>query len=76
MPDNTTKHPLNAPGNYYNDLSCIDCDICREIAPEIFARDDEEALSYVIHQPVTDQEIALAEEAVNACPTESIGHNG
>src|SRR2546426_819091 len=26
----------NAPGEFYVDSSCIDCDLCRQIAPEVF----------------------------------------
>ena len=33
MADPDNKHPLNLPGAYYNDDTCIDCDLCREIAP-------------------------------------------
>jgi ferredoxin len=76
MADRTDKNPLNVPGNYYNDLSCIDCDLCREIAPEIFTRDDDEGLSYVWRQPVTEAEITAAESARCACPTETIGKDG
>ena len=53
MADRTDKNPLNVRGTYYNDLSCIDCDMCREIAPEVFARDEAEGLSYVWRQPVS-----------------------
>lgn len=76
MADKTDKNPLNVSGKYYNDMSCIDCDLCREIAPQIFTRDDDEGLSYVHRQPETEAEIALTEDALNACPTESIGNDG
>ena len=61
----------NVPGTYCNDETCIDCDLCREIAPHIFTRDDEEGASYVRRQPVTPDEIAEAEEALATCPSES-----
>lgn len=73
MADRTQKNPRNVPGRFYNDLTCIDCGMCPEIAPEIFARDDEEGLSYVKKQPDSPEELAAAIEAMNACPTESIG---
>jgi len=76
MADPTDKNPLNVPGNYYNDLTCIDCDLCRETAPQIFIRDDEEGLSYVWKQPASVEELAAAEEARNSCPTQSIGNDG
>lgn len=76
MADRTDKNPLNVPGKFYNDLSCIDCDHCREIAPQFFTRDDDEGLSYVWKQPVTPDEIAAADEARQGCPTETIGDDG
>jgi len=76
MADATDKNPLNVPGAFYNDLSCIDCDLCREIAPETFTRDDLEGLSYVWKQPSNPNQIALANEALESCPTETIGDDG
>jgi len=76
MADRTDKHPRNAPGSFYNDLSCIDCDMCREIAPEVFRRDDEEGQSYVWRQPDSPDELARAREAMDRCPTETIGCDG
>jgi ferredoxin len=70
------KTPENVPGRYYVDNTCIDCDMCREIAPQIFKRQDDGAYSYVYQQPVTPEEIALAEEALAHCPTETIGNDG
>lgn len=76
MADPTDKTPPNADGAYYNDSTCIDCDLCREIAPSLFRRNDDLGLSYVWRQPETKEETALAEEALNSCPTESIGRDG
>lgn len=76
MPDPNDKNPRNVVGAYYNDMSCTDCDLCRVIAPTIFVRDDEEALTYVARQPRTEAEVELAEEALNGCPTETIGRDG
>ena len=66
--------PQNAPGRFYVDSTCIDCDMCRTTAPQFFRRDDETGYSYVHLQPVTQEEIALAEEA-RSCPTDSIGND-
>ena len=65
--------PQNIPGRYYVDASCTDCDLCRTTAPAFFGRDDEIGLSFVHRQPITDEEVALAEEAREGCPSESIG---
>jgi ferredoxin len=67
------KLPQNAPGRFFVDSTCIDCDLCRGHAPTFFRRDDEIGQSYVFHQPVTEEEIALCREALESCPTESIG---
>jgi ferredoxin len=67
------KLPDNAPGKFYVDRQCIDCDVCRDTSPANFTRNDENGHSYVYKQPQTPEEIALCEEAVNACPVEAIG---
>ena len=51
------KTPENVPGRYYVDNTCIDCDMCREIAPQIFKRHDDGAYSYVYRQPVTEEQM-------------------
>jgi ferredoxin len=76
MADKTNRLPLNAPGPYYVDDTCIDCDICRQTAPAIFVRDVVGGTSIVLRQPQSKEEIALAEEALIACPTETIGNDG
>lgn len=70
------KLPDNTAGKFYVDSQCIDCDVCRDTAPKNFTRNDENAYSYVYHQPATPQELALCEEAKEACPVEAIGDDG
>jgi glyoxylase-like metal-dependent hydrolase (beta-lactamase superfamily II)/ferredoxin len=67
----TARRPQNVDGDIYVDSSCIDCDTCRWMAPDIFSRDDEQ--SAVFHQPETAEERLAALQAVLACPTASIG---
>ena len=67
------KLPDNAPGKFYVDRQCIDCDVCRDTSPENFTRNDENGYSYVYKQPSTPEEFELCEEAVMACPVEAIG---
>ena len=76
MADNNSKQPLNAPGAFYVDETCIDCDLCRENAPEFFARDEDAVASYVYAQPQSNEDIEKALEALDGCPTESIGRDG
>lgn len=66
----------NAPGPYYVDGSCIDCDQCRAMAPDFFGRDEENGFSFVRRQPVTAEEVAAVEEAASQCATGSIGNDG
>jgi glyoxylase-like metal-dependent hydrolase (beta-lactamase superfamily II)/ferredoxin len=63
----------NAPGDYFVDSSCIDCDTCRQVAPEIYLRLDEVGQSVVHRQPETAGERRRAAMALVACPTASIG---
>jgi len=76
MADKNLKNPENVKGRFYVDNSCIDCDMCRNIAPNFFKRQDEGGYSYVYRQPQTSDEIAQAEEARTSCPTETIGNDG
>src|SRR5258708_2442921 len=61
----------NVPGDFFVDDSCIDCDACRQIAPETFR--DHGDQSSVFHQPALDIETFKALQALVACPTGSIG---
>jgi glyoxylase-like metal-dependent hydrolase (beta-lactamase superfamily II)/ferredoxin len=63
----------NAPGDYFVDSSCIDCDTCRQIAPETYGRSDAVGQSVVVVQPETDAARLRAAMALVACPTASIG---
>jgi len=76
MADRNDRLPKNVPGAYYVDSSCIDCGMCPNTAPQFFRRNDELGFSIVYRQPVTPEEIDQAEEALQGCPTESIGKDG
>ena len=65
--------PQNVPGRFYVDSSCIDCGLCPSTAPAHFRRDDETGQSFVFRQPETSEETALCLDALEGCPTESIG---
>jgi ferredoxin len=76
MAEKTDRLIQNVIGAYYVDSSCIDCDMCRSTAPNVFKREEDIGMSVAFHQPVTAEEIAIAEEARTGCPTESIGNDG
>ena len=70
------KYEDNAPGKYYCDTECIDCDLCRETAPENFTRNDDGGYSFLYKQPENEEEEALCQEAMEGCPVEAIGNDG
>jgi glyoxylase-like metal-dependent hydrolase (beta-lactamase superfamily II)/ferredoxin len=63
----------NVEGDFFVDRSCIDCDLCRQLAPRVFERTERHAQSYVAHQPANDREKLRALLALVTCPTSSIG---
>lgn len=76
MADKNQKTSENIPGKYYVDNTCIDCGMCPAAAPQFFRRFDEGGYSIVYRQPQTADEIATANEALDGCPTDSIGNDG
>jgi glyoxylase-like metal-dependent hydrolase (beta-lactamase superfamily II)/ferredoxin len=71
MAKQARRLPENVEGDFYVDATCIDCDACRQIAPETFR--DHGDQSSVYRQPVTTRETRRALMALVACPTGSIG---
>jgi glyoxylase-like metal-dependent hydrolase (beta-lactamase superfamily II)/ferredoxin len=61
----------NVPGDFFVDSTCIDCDACRQIAPETFAEEGD--FSIIHRQPRDAHETKRALMALVACPTASIG---
>ncbi len=76
MAEYENRYEENAAGRFYVDDMCIDCDQCRQDAPDFFTREDNGGYSYVTRQPVTAEEIRLCEAAVDGCPIEAIGNDG
>ncbi len=61
----------NVPGDFFVDLTCIDCDTCRQLAPATFAEGPGHA--YVRSQPAGPSDRRQALRALVCCPTGSIG---
>ncbi len=76
MADREDKLAPNVAGAFYVDSQCIDCDLCRQTAPENFDRDEEGGFSYVVQQPRNDEERDQCAEAMDECPVEAIGDDG
>ena len=60
MAELADRYEDNVIGRYFVDTQCIDCDLCRETAPNNFTRQTEEA----------------CKEAMENCPVEAIGDFG
>ena len=68
MADAANKYAENVAGKYYVDNQCIDCDLCRETAPDNFKRNDDGGYSIVYKQPFTPEEETRCKEAKEGCP--------
>jgi glyoxylase-like metal-dependent hydrolase (beta-lactamase superfamily II)/ferredoxin len=71
MADPKKSVPENVEGEFFVDTTCIDCDTCRQIAPQVF--DDAGEYSFVHSQPHTEEDTRDAVRALLSCPTGSIG---
>lgn len=71
MADDAKRLTTNVAGNFFVDSTCIDCDTCRQLAPDTFAEVGE--YSAVVRQPATEEQVHRAYQALLACPTGSIG---
>ncbi len=69
------KFKENVVGKYYVDDACIDCDLCRQAAPNNFQRIDA-GYSIVIKQPENPAEATQCQQAMASCPVEAIGSDG
>src|SRR5262245_13801502 len=65
------SYSSNAPGTFFVDDTCIDCDLCRQIEPRVFFEESDH--SVVRRQPATPEETQRAAMALVSCPTGSIG---
>jgi len=68
------RHPEGAPGDWYVDTRCIDCDAARQVAPGLIVRDPGDGVSLFVRQPRSPAEIEMAWRAAMVCPTRSVGH--
>jgi len=76
MADKSNKFDDNAAGQYYVDEECIDCNLCREIAPSNFKANLDGGYSYVYQQPESQTEADECADALEQCPVEAIGSDG
>jgi len=65
------RRPENREGDFFVDSTCIDCDTCRWMVPEVFGRMNEQSM--VQQQPRSGELLRRSFQALLACPTQSIG---
>src|ERR1051325_8066152 len=68
------RHAKNVAGDFFVDSTCIDCDLCRQIAPDTFSDIGDQSAVY--RQPRSPEEELAALKALVTCPTASIGALG
>jgi glyoxylase-like metal-dependent hydrolase (beta-lactamase superfamily II)/ferredoxin len=71
MADARKRLSTNVEGNFYVDATCINCDTCRQLAPDSFEEVGD--FSSVVRQPEGAVRVSQAYQALLACPTGSIG---
>lgn len=74
MASTSERLPQNIFGRYYVERRASIATSAAQPALAFFTRDEEIGLSVVHRQPETSEELALAEEARESCPQESIGN--
>lgn len=76
MANRDDKVPESVEGRYYVDTQCIDCNLCRDIAPGNFAHQEEAGYAFVNKQPAGEEEESQCSESKDSCPVEAIGDDG
>jgi glyoxylase-like metal-dependent hydrolase (beta-lactamase superfamily II)/ferredoxin len=71
MADPARRLAANAGGALFVDSSCIDCEVCRQLAPATFV--GRGSFSAVARQPSSPEETEAALRALVACPVGAIG---
>ncbi len=69
--DPLKRVPGSAIGEFFVDRTCIGCETCAQLAPEIF--DEAGEFFRVCRQPISRGEIRRATRALLACPVGAIG---
>lgn len=71
MADSRKRLDSNVAGEFFVDATCINCDACRQLAPDTFSEVGE--YSAVVRQPTHGSDLRRAYQALLACPMGSIG---
>jgi ferredoxin len=67
------RYDDNVTGLFYVDSECIACDTCGSMARSFFKLTDNFDHAVVYSQPQTEEDIALCQDTLDACPVDAIG---
>lgn len=76
MLDRNVRLPENVAGRFYVNRKCVDCEVCRDIAPDNFKRISARRYVVVFKQPVNVEQESLCREALDCCPVDAIRDDG
>ncbi|MBI1387833.1 MAG: ferredoxin [bacterium] len=76
MADVSERYEDNAPGKHYIDKTCAFCSVCIDEAPDNIKESDDGDHCIVFKQASNDAEAESLKNAIDACPTGSIGDDG
>ena len=67
------RHPEGADGDWFIDDGCIGCGASTSIAPWLIRAANDGRQSVFVRQPDSQEDVVLAQQAAEVCPTRSIG---
>lgn len=67
------RHPEGADGDWFIDDRCIGCGASTSIAPHLISPASDGRQFVFVRQPGSDDDVVLAQQAAEVCPTRSIG---
>lgn len=76
MASGTERWDDNVSGKYYVDKNCIMCNVCQDIAPELFRESEDGDHHILAKQPATSSEEESVRDAMDQCPVDAIGDDG
>ncbi len=71
----TQRYPDNSEGRFFVDDRCINCSLCVQIAPDLFAANHDQGYEYIKRQPGNEAEFDLVAEVIDICPADAVVDN-
>ena len=68
------RHPEGSDGDWFIDDRCIGCGATTSIAPGLIRAASDGRQYVFVRQPASQEDVVLAQQAAEVCPTRSIGN--